>query len=517
MKKAYTKLLLTLAALVTSAVMVVSVSYAWLVLSNNPVAEGIQITIGGGNTILVAADQTREANGKIYHYPGSFDGTLNFTQDAGYAYLGELSALTPVSTADGVNWFIPTYYDLTDLEVQNGTILSGTLKPWVEFERDNTLRHANLSKDDADKASEGSYIYLDFWVVSPGSDYTLRVSTGEDSGGSYVIGLPQAEATEDGWYRLVSGDNSAEACVRVGLLANPNYVTDETMWYYQNSPGYSDTYTRLRGDYQDPGAGAVDTSGYRFTIYEPNADFHPSIPTEEGNYLLTQPIGLAGGIATPVDVDASLTVQTKNFWLDAPVGEGTQLEQRFQAAVLEPSFQGLSANELTRKFYDEYLSALVDPYVGKGVFVKNTKNLYNALNSRGVADGEFLSRGYTANATDDVYIVQLEKNVPQRIRMFVWLEGQDADCVNSAEASSFAFRIELAGSHETVETQSDTAQVPMQDIVLPQVQQDELEPREEETEADAPVENTQEDSGAGDESQSETVNETEVEHEKQNE
>lgn len=517
MKKAYTKLLLTLAALVTSAVMVVSVSYAWLVLSNNPVAEGIQITIGGGNTILVAADCTHEVNGTVYHYPGSFDDTLNFGKDSAYGYLGELSSLAPVSTADGVNWFIPAYYDLTDLEVQNGTILSGTLKPWVEFERDNTLQYANLSKDDADRASEGSYIYLDFWVVSPGSDYTLRVSTGENSGGSYVIGLPQAEETEDGWYSLASGGNSAEACVRVGLLANPNYVTDETMWYYQNSPGYSDAYTRLRGEYQEPGAANMDASGYRFTIYEPNADLHPTIPSEEGNYLLTQPIGMVGEVAAPVDVDAFLTVQTKNFWLDAPVGEETQLEQRFQAAALEPSFRGLSAPELTRKFYDEYLSALVDPYVGKGVFVKNTKNLYNALNSRGVADAEFLSRGYTANATDDVYIVQLEKNVPQRIRMFVWLEGQDADCVNSAEASSFAFRIELAGSHDVVEAQSDAAQAPMQNAVLPQVQQENSQLQEGEAEADASVESTQEDSGAGDESQSETVNETEEEHEKQNE
>ena len=519
MKKAYTKLLLTLAALITSAVMVVSVSYAWLVLSNNPVAEGIQITIGGGNTILVAADQMREVNGTVYHYPGAFDDTLNFSQDEGYAYLNELSALTPVSTADGVNWFIPTYYDLTDPEVQNGTVLSGILKPWAEFDRDNTLRYANLSAADAKKASAGSYIYLDFWVVSPGSDYTLRISTGEDSGGSYVIGLPEAEQNQDGRYSLSSGRNSAEACVRVGLLANPNYVTDETMWYYQNSPGYSDAYTRLRGEYQEPGADAVDTSGYRFTIYEPNGDSHPANSSEEGNYLRTQPIGFVGGIAAPVDVSTALTVQLKNTWLDAQTGEGTQLEQRFQAASLEPAYQGLSADEMTRKFYDEYLAAMVAPYVGKGVFVKNTESLYNAMDNRGVAAAEFLSQAYTANATDDVYIVQLEKNVPQRIRMFVWMEGQDADCVNSAEASSFAFRIELAGSHADASTPNSVAQVPVQEEVLPQGQENDSEVREEETEAEAgePVDSTGEDTGTEPESQSETMNETEVEHEKQNE
>ena len=132
---------------------------------------------------------------------------------------------------------------------------------------------------------------------------------------------------------------------------------------------------------------------------------------------------------------------------------------------------------------------------------------------------EFLGPVYTANATDDVYIVRLEKNVPQRIRMFVWMEGQDADCVNSAEASSFAFRIELAGSHADVSTPNNTVQVPAQEAVLPQGQRNDPEIREEETEAEAvePVDSTGENSGTEDESQSETINETEVEHEKQNE
>lgn len=521
MKKVYTKLLLTIAALLVSAVMVVSVSYAWLVLSSNPVAEGIQITIGGGNTILVAADQVREVNGTVYHYPGAFNDTLNFSQNTAYDYLGELSDLTPVSTADGVNWFIPAYYDLTDPEVQNGTVLSGTLKSWENFELDNTLFYANLSREDTQKASLGSYIYLDFWVVSPGSDYTLRVSTGENSGGSYVIGLPEAVEDADGGYSLSPGGNSAEACVRVGLLANLDYVTDETMWYYQDSPAYSASYTRLRGNYQEPGESSVDSSGYRFTIYEPNADFHPTISSAQGNYLVTRPIGLADGAVVPVDVGAVLTVQTENAWVNAQVGEGTQLEQRFQAAALEPSFRGLSADEMTQKFYDEYLAAQVDPYVSKGVFVKNTGSLYNAVDANGAADASFLSEVYTANATDDVYIVQLEKNVPQRIRMFVWLEGQDADCVNSAEASSFAFRIELAGSNEGVEAQTDEEQVLVQEEILTEsdlVQQNDPETQAEgSTTIETSTDDTAKSVDTVDESQGDTSNKTEVEHEEQNE
>ena len=54
----------------------------------------------------------------------------------------------------------------------------------------------------------------------------------------------------------------------------------------------------------------------------------------------------------------------------------------------------------------------------------------------------------TAGATDDVYIIELERNVPQRIRMFIWLEGQDVDCTNVTELSSLMLYLELAGSTE---------------------------------------------------------------------
>jgi len=451
MKRTYTKLLLTLTALVVSLVMVVSVSYAWMTLANNPVAEGIQITIGGGNTILVAPDLSREADGTVYHYPGVFEDTLNFSRSESYAYLGKLSDLTPVSTADGVNWFLPTYYDVMDPEVQAGTVLSGTQKSFDQFILDSTLSHANLSSEQEKQARGGSYLYLDFWVVSPGDDYTLRLSTGDGFGGSYVVGLPQAVRSGEGC-ALSDAGNGAAACVRVGMLADPGYITDNNaMLYYQNSGGYNTQYHRLRGSYAEPGAGAAESTQYRFTIYEPNGDAHPAYENADGDYWITQPLGLVDGAAVPVTAGGNLTVQTQSSWAAAQLGQGTQLEQRFQTALFEPSFQGLSDEEVTAKFYADYLGFQLSPYVSTGKFIKNTQNLYNSASS-GVVDAAFLGENYTAGATDDAYIVKLERNVPQRIRMFIWLEGQDADCVNSAEASSLALCIELAGSNQNVES-----------------------------------------------------------------
>lgn len=433
MNKIYGKIAVIATQLILALSMVVMSSYAWMSLSTNPSVEGIQIAIGGGNTILVAADVAETVDGTTYHYPSYFSDTLNFQQFESYNYLTQVSDLAPVSTADGVNWFLPEYYEADDPEVRSGIAQVGQLKPVSEFTLDDTLEHANLSEDEKALAKQGSYTYLDFWVVSPGSEYTLRVSTGEDSGGSFAIGLD---------------DGSSAACVRAGLLVNPDGILDNSMLYYQKSPGFDEQYSRLKGSYMEPGGHNVYSSGYRFYIYEPNGDLHPELIGDE-RYHITEPLGLVDGVITPVDVQNRLTVQKTSSWAPAAVGSGTEIEQRFTAAKLEPVFAGLPEEEARVKFYQEYLGGQVGPYVKKGSFLKNTGHLYSAA-LEGVVSTDYLGEGFTAGATDDTYIIQLEKNVPQRIRLFVWLEGQDVDCVNSASASSFSLKLELAGSNAEI-------------------------------------------------------------------
>ena len=53
-----------------------------------------------------------------------------------------------------------------------------------------------------------------------------------------------------------------------------------------------------------------------------------------------------------------------------------------------------------------------------------------------------------SGATEDVYITKLEKNVPQRIRMYVWIEGQDIDCIDSTQVGRLAISLELAASNQ---------------------------------------------------------------------
>ena len=445
MKKIYFKLIAITLTLVLSVTVVVMSSYAWFVLSGNPVATGIQISIGGGNTILVAPDVTQVVDGQTYHYPGRFSDTMNFSQHDSYDYLKELGGLTPVSTADGINWFLPEYYLHTDAEVQAGMALTGQLKEVYDFTLDTALNHANIPSEETDLIHEGSYIYLDFWVVSPGENFTLRLSTGDDSGGSFVMDMLQAKKGGLG-YSLEAPESLGAAAVRLGFLANPVRLTDDTMLHYQNSYGFDERYTSLQGLYLEKGVGSYDLDSNNFVIYEPNCDTHPSSNTPEGSYVVTNPVGLVDGVGTEVSVGDRLNAQLTSRWHIADAGDGTAIQQRFIAAVMGMKTEDMTVEEVRDSFFGTYLQGQISPYVDKGDFFARSSDLYKfgtSITSTQLAD---LDKG---GATEDVSIIELERNVPQRIRMFIWLEGQDVDCVNEVDTSSFMVNIELAGSSES--------------------------------------------------------------------
>lgn len=440
MNKTLLKLIAVVMALIISVVMVVTISYAWTTISTAPIAEGIQITIGGGHTIMMAPDISKTVDGTTFHYPGFFDDTLNFSQYEQYDYLKQVSALLPVSTADGINWFIPEYYDILDEAVINGTACVGEGKPITEFTLDDLLEYANLTEK---KDKDGHYIYLDFWVVSPGSDCTLRVSEGDENGGSYLLELMAPTLHTDGSFTLDSTSGTTAASARVGFLVNPDYVTDNTMLYYQQSYTYKEQYQRLRGSYGERGSKWY-SSEYNFTIYEPNGDFHPN--GEKDTYVITSPLGYSDGQIVLADIRDSLAVQLKNGWKTAS-SAGIGIEEVFQTAIAGKNIN--SEAEAKDALYNKYLQGNFIPYVTKGSFVTNTEDLYSYYASGNIVDTDEMSSLGLSGAAESTYIVKLEKNVPQRIRMFVWIEGQDVDCTG-AEAVDFAISIELAGSTQDI-------------------------------------------------------------------
>lgn len=449
MKKTLLKLSAAAMSLVLAVTVTVVASYAWLTLSESPSVQGIQIAIGGGNTILLAADVVESENGVEYHYPGAFSDTLNFSQYEAYDFLSELGGLAPVSTADGVNWFLPDYYGEEDEAVLSGEAQRGQIKPAVEFMRENDLTHANLTATEKELIAQGSYVCLDFWVVSPNADYQLRVSVGDDGTGSFLIGLMepvQVDTNGDGIedaLTLAAPAAGTASSARVGFLANEQRLGSEDVLRYLRSADYNNQYDVLKGAYSQKGEGATEGEN-RFTIYEPNALLHAD-EEQNGTYLVTNPLGVVDGVVQQVDVSGRVSVQGNNTWLLNADQSGPFVEQVFQTAFAGQEFRDLIQRDLMGEFYGEYLQQQVAPYVHAADFVKSTSNLYR-FESQGTVSAENVEAVGFAGATDDVYIVKLEKNTPQRIRMFVWLEGLDSDSVNIAEASGFALNLELAGS-----------------------------------------------------------------------
>lgn len=444
--KRYTKLMAALLMLLTVAVMLVSTSFAWMTISSDPVVQGIQITLSGSHTVLVAPNITAIVDGETCNYPGTFSDSLNFSDFEQYGYLQNVGGLLPVSTANGEIWYVPVYYQQSDEEVRSGEAYVGQIRPTTEFIADNMLEYANLDAEQVQSGVNGNYIYLDFWVVAPVDGYKLRVSTGDDSAGSFVIDLLGAEAS-DGSYDLTKINAQAAASMRVGFLVNEATMLDDSMRQYSMSDTFNSSYSSLRGVYMDPGYSALEGLN-RFTIYEPNGDAHPTeikigdLTVTDGQYVLTEPLG-KGGI--PVSVSDKLTVQRKNTWIKT--GEENYIAQMFQAYITSKDIAKETGKSLQDAFYTQHLQYQIYPYVTKGNFIANTGNLYNIAGADKLADAGEIATMLQAGATEDVYITELIRNTPQRIRMFIWLEGQDADCINAAANGGFAISIELAGSN----------------------------------------------------------------------
>lgn len=364
--------LLVLAA----ASLVGAATYAWHILSVAPEAGGMQITVGAAKVIQVAPDVTA-ADGS--HAPGTFGDTLDITKDANYDYLNGLAGLTPVSTADGVHWYLPQYGDAAE----------GMEGP-TAFTEDENLAHANLPAEQAAAAQEGSYYYMDFWVSAP-EDFNLRLAAGDSkSAGSYALTLPLPQKSAEGVWTLSYDDAglAAQKCLRLGFL------------------------TGLDSD-----------EGTSFLIYEPNG-------TDGGTYTVTTPQSAAGETD---DIRGHLTVQQTSQWKPESLNNAfTQFAESADTDLLN-----MEALAVARQFYTKALGGQYRPYVTSGQFYQRAADLYENAENAPISGA----------ATDGV-ILRLKANEPQRIRLFVWLEGQDADCINDAQNALLGIHLELAGSDQ---------------------------------------------------------------------
>jgi len=421
--KITTKLISSILLLLISMTMTVCVSFAWVTLSDSPALSGIKVTFGTNPSIKIAANRTEMIDGVEVNYPDQFMET---------AVLDTPEALlSPASTADGIHWFIPVYDE-------NGGLLN--------FVRDEAGNYKNTV--------EGGYIEMDFWIVSPLDNCYIRICCGDDDEvGTYVVELPQSvkSFTNNSGYHLDDSDTALASSIRIGFLIDESPVeTNESMSAYMNSTSYESSFTSLRGNYND-------LSSASFQIFEPNGVIHSkhgnslvqteegmkSLLTKQGEYWITRPIGIDNeGNAKFVDIQDRLIVQKESGWKKNPDGS-LILEDMYQAYLKQ--CEEKSKKPSLDEFYKNALGESYLQFVYADELIESTWDLYLGSHINYATKDE-VSVIKTTNAIREKAMVVLKKNVPQRIRMFVWIEGQDVDCNSNAASQNVAIRLELAGS-----------------------------------------------------------------------
>ena len=357
---------------------------------------------------------------------------------------------------------MPTYYKSSDLEVQNGNAAAGTIRPVQDFTREVNLASANQTGTLTDSRA-GHYAFFDLWVMSPSGDCDLRVATGtdpDDDSGSYVIALPDLSKGADGSFALNENASSVAASARVGFLVNTTPLSGESgttalLSAISENSNTGGSYNSLRGVYAEKGSSTQNFHGSEsFVIYEPNADCHPG-SASDGGYIATYPVGAdENGKGKEQSVFTNLTVQKQSTWKTNGNGKSLlagQLEAalfQFKPQLDEEKMNALTAEQAAELFYAKYLQGQYSFLVQKGHFFPKSRALSTRLDpTTRTIESTVLNTYETAGATEDAVIVRLERNVPQRIRVFIWLEGQDADCTGAAENLRFAVNLQLAGAN----------------------------------------------------------------------
>ena len=445
MAKVYASLVL----IVISISMMVTVTFAWFTLSTAPEVGMIQVSIGGDNTIMIAPNiiktfSINETEAIVVNYPGMFKKTLDFSEFDIYSSALS-STLVPVSTIDGWNWFVPR-------QDNNGNQV--VVDSIDDYELDNRFVYSNKKN--------GGYVYLDYWIMSPLDNCFIRICSGEydyeqnsiSETGTYVVQLPNAikDSTSKNGYSLDDSYQSLASSVRVGFLVDDtSTIINEPMLAYMESPGYLDSVSKLKG--------GLDKENTKFLIFEPNGLMHPNenssvvlsgtgvnvVTAHEGEYWFTRPIGInSNGDYDVKTISENLVIQGNSSW--KVIDNDLMINDLFQAYLDSSLNDSFTLKNHSNYFYSSYLSNGYLQYINSGSMVSDTWYLYLSSNDGKYVEKDVIENVETSNVVDSSYIVRLEKNVPQRVRMFIWMEGQDVDCGSGAADQQIAIRLELAGS-----------------------------------------------------------------------
>ena len=419
MKKQAAKLYIAGAALVLALVLLASATFAWFTISTNPEIKSMEVSLYSKQTLLLSSDN------------------LTYSQNIDLSSLfKDFAPLHPVSTLDGINWFIPTYNN------------NGVINDPSDFILDDTLAYANVltvttggtpltGTDLTNAENRGYYVYADFWMQTEEESVDVRLSVPSltsnldtweiDQGtyGSYVLPGFVSTAT-DGGTTVTVDDNKCQNSMRIGFLIDSNkdgkFTSADPFYIYEPNAD-------ARSSVQKPGSDFYDETYFvdeDDEVYVSGFTYdQATYASASGKYYLTLPIVKdsetgKGRVATVSEIDTSrLLIQKQSAWKT-----GTAFTNSFT------TYNKITSNAVAT--FGRFLDP-ADYYTATGEYTP----AYNTP-----VDVSSISGTIGSGA-----IVRLTSYSPVKVRMFVWIEGQDVDCWNDIAGGSFYINLELAGAN----------------------------------------------------------------------
>ncbi len=431
--------------MVTSLAVLTTAGFAWYTLSTNPEISGMQVTLEGDRNIWISK------NGADFFRHIDISAEMS----------SEMSTLRPVSTYDGLNWYVCDYHS------SSGNIIEDEffLKDWCISEEHGTEGHTHCDNG-------GFFAYTDIWITTKAGSAKIRLSIPdsderygeEETSGCYVLSYDYS-VDKEGVKTIKLMSRGPETCARVGFM-----VFDATSG--EEDPVVLGKTENLAEKLKEEGF----NKGYDFFIYEPNADVRSELNKQDSRYLTDIYVSqlrikklMIGD--TAFDYPASNGSYMQTFPIkqaEAQTLEDTEEDSRgtlqqaapalFPASKLivqkAAAWNSAKVSEMEEKTFTEADNAvdllnelMQNDCITRGRFAnENTVQnaLYNGANTYfPTALDSTPDTGNAASPTSQ-HMFTLKAGEIRQIRLFFWIEGQDIDCWNDVAGMNFLTRIEFA-------------------------------------------------------------------------
>lgn len=406
------KIALAFGGILTGIALISTAAYAWFTISTTPEVTGITISIvptGKEYPIEVSQNQT--------------DWTTELHMDN---IVEQYGPLRPISTFDGEHWYLP-YYDIR-----------GNVDEFHEVELSEVANR--LKGKDGFEEPFNYLVYFDIWVRTrdTGTNYDMRLSNpaknvGADEKyfGTFVLWDPQKSAKED----EVPG-NDAMACTRIGIqmLGEDDENTSPFYIYEPNSVMRSSYFETVRDE-----------------LLEDDNDLKP----EEFNALKYIAASLEnktstlpdGSTKTELKIGQALSISDYITSYLSNVGNSTYVNTvvpRFVSdktadadAVYELQTLAAGSNEVGNKtvhLITQGNSSWSEDYLNSWEAGAATAQSVNSRNVGTIG---------TLNSTPTIQTLTYGQEY--KMRIYVWLEGQDIDCWNQITEGNIYVNLEFLG------------------------------------------------------------------------